>query len=64
MVGGAPLAPIGVNTLLGALLCGERVTLPLINQVALLFWLIMANFTRDFVANLRMRKTIHQPVST
>ena len=61
---GASLAPIGVNTLLGALLCGERVTLPLINQVALLFWLIMANFTRDFVANLRMRKTIHQPVST
>ena len=60
---GTSLAPVGVDTLLGALLCGECVTLPLVNQVALLFGLIMANFTRDFVANLRMRKTIHQPVS-
>jgi len=48
----ASLTPPGVDTLLAALLRGERVTLPLIDQVALFFGLIVANLTRDFVAHL------------
>ena len=55
---GASLAPPGVDTLLGALLCGERVTLPLINQVALFFGLITAVLARHFAANLGATKNI------
>lgn len=54
----ASLTPPGVDTLLAALLRGERVTLPLIDQVALFFGLIVANLTRDFVAHLSEKKII------
>ena len=53
---GAFLAPVGVDALLVTLLRGECVTLPLINEVALFFGLIMADLTRDFAANLRVKK--------
>lgn len=49
---GAFLTPVGVDTLLAALLRGERVTLPLVYHFALFFGLRMANLTRDFVAHL------------
>ena len=53
----ASLTPPGVDTLLAALLRGERVTFPLIDQVALFFGLIVANLTRDFVAHLSEKKS-------
>ena len=55
---GAFLAPVGVDTLLVALLRGECVTLPLINQAALFFGLITAHLTRHFAANLGATKNI------
>ena len=48
-------APPGIDTLLVTLLRGERVTFPLIDQVALFLGLVVANLTRDFVANLTKR---------
>ena len=55
---GAFLAPVGVDALLVALLRGECVTLPLINQAALFFGLITAHLTRHFAANLGATKNI------
>ena len=58
----APLAPEDVDTLLAALLRRERVTLPLIDELALLFGLLVTNLSRDFVADLKKEnvgKMIH-----
>ena len=51
----ASLAPKDVDTLLAALLRRERVTLPLIDELALLFGLLVTNLSRDFVADLKKR---------
>ena len=58
----ASLAPEDVDTLLAALLRRERVTLPLIDELALLFGLLVTNLSRDFVADLKKEnvgKMIH-----
>ena len=49
----ASLAPKDVDTLLAALLRRKGVTLPLIDELALLFGLLVTNLSWDFVADLK-----------